>query len=159
MVMSRLNSFRKKGNRKPLAPTASSVEKVEAGDAGPEVLLVTAPEGMEKMSTVIRDFVEPFIGVAQNEDEYRNLLVFGCVAWNIALAPEMERPDHVEKLLQTFPKANRESCEEVARLLIERKLELYGDNTRSITSYQFSGSGETLEFTVTSTMPRGFGLL
>ena len=65
----------------------------------PGTRVVYEPEGQEKMSAVLEDFVEPYRDMAETYDEFHNLLDLAMLAWNAALLPEDKRRAMVDDVL------------------------------------------------------------
>ncbi len=108
------------------------------------------------MSEVLEDFVEPYRDFDGTQDEFRNLLNMGMLAWNAALLPEHERPAMIEKLLAAglsrASEADRALARQFVELLVRRKLEHFAANRRAIISFQLTDRGGDYHISVASTL-------
>jgi hypothetical protein len=118
--------------------------------------VVYEPAGREKMSEVLEDFIEPFRELAEGEDEFRNLLNLGMLAWNAALMPEGERQAMIDEILGSALSRASEADRAHARMLVEalirRKEEHFAANQRAIFSFELTDTGRGYHLSVASTL-------
>lgn len=119
----------------------------------PHTVVVHDPPGMEKMSEVLLDFVEPYLDSAPTEEALRKLLVLAVVAWNAALLPTTERDKFIQESENALPPDARADFRTVLDPLIARKLAHFATIRRGIFEFKLSmrSSGPYLQ--VMSTMP------
>jgi hypothetical protein len=58
-------------------------KEIESGDD--KALVLMEPEGYEKISDVIIQFLQPYVVKLRSPKEYEKLLVIGILAWNASL--------------------------------------------------------------------------
>jgi hypothetical protein len=118
--------------------------------------VVYEPEGREKMSAVLEDFVEPFRDMAESHEEFNKLLGLGMLAWNAALLPEDKRRAMVADMLAAgfsrAPAADRAAARQLIDALIRRKEEHFATNRRAIISFQLVDRGDDFHLSVAATL-------
>src|SRR5262245_9412283 len=85
-----------------------------------DVILVP-PDGVEKMSEVLRDFVDPYWEGCKTEEALRKLITLGIIAWNAALVSGSERSKLIEGTLETVPPDVRPGMRAFLEEMIRRK--------------------------------------
>jgi len=114
------------------------------------------PEGAEKMSEVLRRFVEPYAGAADTKEAYGKLLTLALTAWNAALMPEAERPAMLEQVLDrgltSAPVSLRKELRAFVDELIARKLKHFADNRRMIIDFTIEETPTSFHLAVVSTL-------
>ncbi len=71
-------------------------------------------DGIEKMSKVLEEFVEPYMDMATDEQGYRTVLTLGMLAWNAALLPASGRISGLDDFFRKHQcGAHAKSCCEV----------------------------------------------
>lgn len=118
----------------------------------------TPPLRIEKMSEVLEEFVEPFrYPEHEGEDEFRALLVFGTIAWNVALLSEDERKEKLDEAYQEFGAELSQQSAALSRefldVLVDWKLQNFAENRRLILSVELRDEGDSLRLKVLSTAP------
>ncbi len=103
-----------------------------------DTLVIHTPPGELKMSEVLEEFIEPFKGQWQTEEDLNKLLGVAVIAWNAALLPEGEREEFIEQTLQSAPAEVRADLHTILMELIRRKLALFADIQRSIIDYELT---------------------
>lgn len=134
--------------------------KSEAGFYGGESDSL-GPLGLEKMSEVLGDFVEPFVGQTRNIDEYRNLFHFGVMAWNTALLPEDERQEAIDDIIRKIGPETGAELRELQVLLdqlILRKKRHFATNRRVIAGFDLRETSEGFCLNVVSSLDAPAGL-
>jgi hypothetical protein len=118
--------------------------------------LVASPPGVEKMSDVLEDFIEPYMDSVEGEDAYRKLLTLATLAWNAALLPEDRRKDMIDDVLSKgLPLGSDElgaGLRSIVEAMIERKEAHFSSNRRAIISFELQDRGEDYHLTVASTL-------
>ncbi len=125
-------------------------------DVPPGTRVVYSPPGREKMSDVLKEFVEPFSEQANTEDSYSRLLTLGMVAWNAALQPEDKRQAFVDNLIAAgFSESSpmdRAMAYQIIAIMIERKLKYFANIHRAIMSFNLTDTGDGFHLSVASTL-------
>jgi hypothetical protein len=128
-------------------------------------------DGIEKMSVVLEKFIEPYKNMAADEQQFRNLLNLGAVAWNVALLPEDRRMAAIDAFFSKYqtPGEHRKFARLLLQELIDRKEAHFSTNRRSIVDFVLTDTGDGYHLNVVSTFPNepalsefdlgGFGLL
>ena len=117
--------------------------------------VVIDPPGLEKMSDVLEEFVEPWMTSAATTDGYRRLLTLGMAAWNAALLPADKRAECIDDLAGNggIPAAGRPMFRAFIQEMIDRKQAFFSQNTRAIVSMKLMDTGDEPYLTVASTLP------
>src|SRR5947209_719339 len=85
------------------------------------VELVVGASGQIKMSEVLLDFIEPCTRRAHSEDEFRNVMRLGLVAWNTALLPKERQVETIERFIDEAVHDGADNFRQVVYEMIERK--------------------------------------
>lgn len=117
--------------------------------------LYTLTKGEPKLSAVLLDFLEPDMDDWETEDELRDVVSFGVLAWNMALLPLEERKKSFSECLAGMPLAERLTLKRVLDMLIRRKEEHFVDDRRGILEYSLTMTGNGPHLTVVSSPVRG----
>ena len=123
----------------------------EAGWGGHE--FVYAPEQAEKMSEVLRDFIEPYIEFADTPEAMRRLITVALVAWNTALLPEAEQAESLKQVSKALPADAVDDFYAIVGEMIERKNAFFADYTRHMLDYELTDTGDSYRISVISTLP------
>jgi hypothetical protein len=117
--------------------------------------VVIDPPGLEKMSDVLEEFVDPWMTSAETTDGYRRLLTLGMAAWNAALLPADKRAAFIEELAGNgrIPAEGRPMFRSIIQEMIDRKQAFFSENTRAIVSIELIDAGDEPYLTVASTLP------
>jgi hypothetical protein len=112
---------------------------------------------MEKMSDVLLQFIEPYAGIAGDNDQaYHNLLGFAVAAWNIALLPVGSQEKALREVTATALRSPtpelRAASEGIIRDLIARKKSLFADNQRFIMDFRLTATPTDYRLEVKSTL-------
>jgi hypothetical protein len=101
--------------------------------------------GLEKMSTVLQRFVEPYLKECADIEDYRKLYGMAVVAWNAALVSEQEGAsmvdDLIEKALPQASAADRQLARLLLQDMIDRKTAYFSAVKRSIVGFDLSDTG------------------
>ncbi len=99
---------------------------------GVEAKIVRNPRGMPKMSEVLRQFLDPYWFIPDDEESMRKLITTALVAWNTALLPEAERPDQLTKIAEALPEETHEDFYAIVGEMIARKEKYFAKYDRTI---------------------------
>jgi hypothetical protein len=120
-------------------------------------LVVVEPPGVQKMSEVLEDFVEPFRYEAETEVSFRALISLGVLAWNASFVPPKEQRAMADRIpRELFPEGPSEAQAEVQSLflaLLERKQTHFAKNRRTILEFNVSPTSAGLHLSVISAQP------
>ncbi|MCB0197965.1 MAG: hypothetical protein KDJ65_38825 [Anaerolineae bacterium] len=122
---------------------------------GFEQKVIRNPVGQVKMSQVLRQFVEPYWHIPDDEQGMRKLLTTALVAWNTALLPEAERSDHLRKMAEALPEETHADFYVTVSEMIKRKETYFAQYDRTIIDYELVDRGDDYHITVMSLMPGG----
>ncbi|MFI5453990.1 MAG: hypothetical protein ACHRXM_00920 [Isosphaerales bacterium] len=128
--------------------------EVRAGSFGARTALVEVP-GLEKMSDVLEDFVDPYIDMAADARSFRSLLALGVAAWNAALLPVDRRMAVIDDALRDRKEsgANLDFFRAIIQNLIDRKLAHFSANRRAILGFDLKDTGDGYYLRVVSSIP------
>jgi hypothetical protein len=96
----------------------------------------TPPPGIEKMSEVFENFLEPYWDLWETEGDLQMLLNVGMRAWNAALVSGKERERRVHESLKSIPSASRGDLLTILVDMIRRKETRFSQNTRAIVGFK-----------------------
>lgn len=115
---------------------------------------VENPEGHEKMSEVLIEFVKPFLDKATTYQRRQALFSLAIASWNMAIVPEKERPKILKDMLKKLDKNKDPEFTNDTRILveqfIERKLTFFADYNRLITDFEISERPGFVDISVAS---------
>jgi hypothetical protein len=117
--------------------------------------VIVLPEGVEKMSEVLTDFIEPYADVWKTEEELNKFLFVASIAWNAALLQGDERDKLLQDTLRTVPPQARPDLSTMLTDLIRRKETYFASNERMILSYEVTMGPDGLRLNVLSTFEGG----
>jgi hypothetical protein len=131
---------------------------IESGLGEPGMTFAENPEGYEKMSEILIEFVKPFLDKANSHQRREALFSVAIVSWNLAIVPENER----QKMLKMMSKKLRnkqdpEFAKDTQSLIeefIERKLTFFADNNRFITGFELDDRSDSFYISVSSIIPK-----
>jgi hypothetical protein len=108
-----------------------------------------------KLSTRILKLAEPLTADA-DADSFKGMIALAVLCWNLALLPEneQERGLHslVKKVSSNEPAWVAHDVETWARMLLDRKRTLFGDDRRMVGDFQVSAEGNSRHLFVISTL-------
>jgi hypothetical protein len=113
------------------------------------------PPGAEKMSTVLEEFVSPFLADAEDIEDIRELYKIGVAAWNMALLPTRRQDEVLEALVGEVHPETVTDHHELQILLgrmIRRKQAYFASNRRMIVGLQIYQTGKHYQLNVMSTL-------
>jgi hypothetical protein len=115
---------------------------------------VSPPPGVEKMSDVLEDFIEPYLDSIEGDDAYRKLLTLAALAWNAALLPEGRQEAMIDDVLSKgLPPGSDElaaGLRSIVEGMVERKKAHFSSNRRAIISFELTDLGDQYHLTVAS---------
>jgi maltose-binding protein MalE len=117
--------------------------------------LVVNPQGEVKMSEVLEEFVEPYVGSAPTYSQRQTLFGLAIIAWNLALMSESERQIKVDEFLQQVIKDDRfiqQDTRAIIEGMITRKQAFFADCQRRIIDYKLQDLGDQFHLSVASTL-------
>jgi hypothetical protein len=109
-------------------------------EQGSNVSMVATDPKTVKISTALKDLVEPYEPFCHNQDDMENLIRIGMWTWNLTVIPAKKTKVLREKLLEfiilALSHTNIAAAEILLDQLLARKAELYPDDQRLITDFQ-----------------------
>jgi hypothetical protein len=138
----------KRDKRKALKRQERQLRRQERGYGdffGPSL----APFG-ERMSQVLSEFVEPYLGTHHFED----LLTIGVTAWNATVDPGHESQLALHDLIDATPRDEREEVKFLIADMQQRKYELFADDMRLMLDFdvRYTPTGKAI-VSVVSALP------
>jgi|GEM_PF-4878641 len=130
-------------------PAYRDVEPVvyAVNDSTNDVKFLGPAPGVEKMSAVLLEFIEPFQSATPTDDEVFYLARLGALAWNVALFPDELRPKEIDRIVRHLTVAEVD----LFYKMIDRKLIRFRDNHRSIVKVDMGERPEGCTLLVSST--------
>jgi len=129
--------------------------EARTGSFGDHTALVEVP-GLEKMSDVLENFVDPYIDMVTDARSFRSLLNLGVAAWNAALLPVDRRMALIDDALSArkVSGAEQEFIQAIIQNLIVRKLAHFSANRRAILGFDLKDTGDGYYLRVVSSVPK-----
>ena len=154
--MSTLNAFKKRGKKKTANPLTSFKQRLQRENLGTDQQIIFHPNGAEKMSSVLLEFIEPYVKFADTDEAYRKLVTIAIVAWNAALLSPEKREEMINNLLKEMKLGfwERRDFRRMMGMMIERKLEHFAENARLIVNYELQDLGDRIHLSVVSTLAK-----
>lgn len=99
----------------------------------------------QKISAALLDLVDPYLDDAPvlELDQAGSIVGLGALAWNLSLLPKSERDRQIRKVTQDPEVPDPEFLEEILQHLIQRKLDLFPDDTRRVLDWEVREEGDT----------------
>ncbi len=141
----------KKRRRTQRAPDKKLVKRVR--QLGFKQKIVPKPPGQTKMSEVLRQFVEPYWHIPDDEESMRKLITTALVAWQVALLPVAERAEHLAAIAKALPEETHADFYTIVGEMVERKEKHFAQYDQTIIDYDLIDSGSGYELTVISLLP------
>ncbi|MEM6398663.1 MAG: hypothetical protein AAF757_00300 [Cyanobacteria bacterium P01_D01_bin.116] len=132
-------------------------QKAQSGDYGEQVKdVIIDPEGHEKMSDVLDEFIEPYLATVKNIPDYKTLLMMGTIAWNASVVPE-DKQEKVLKLMTNELLANSpvdiwEDTLSIINKLVARKKKYFASIKRYVVDYTVRDTGRDYHLSVVSSL-------
>jgi hypothetical protein len=110
------------------------------------------PEGYEKLSAVMWDFIEPYRNYATTNEALRKIITLAILAWNASMLPDDKAKDMVEKIVDNQPlsKSDHDMMISVVKNLIERKKKYFAQYTRDILDYELIETEDEFRLSIVS---------
>ena len=129
-------------------------EKVK--ESGEDTKLIQNPEGVEKMSEVLEEFVKPYLAFADNYVARKKLVETAVAAWNLALLPEDKRSECLTEMIASsvdkVDKLTQQDLKEILNEMVDRKLDFFPNNKRIIYNIQLQESKGKCHLSVASSL-------
>jgi hypothetical protein len=130
------------------------IHRGDYGELASEVII--DPEGIEKMSEVLRRFIAPCMDSVENIQHYKNFLAIGALAWNVTLAPEDKQQEMKNMMFsEMFAEAATEIQDDITEIideLIDRKKKYFSSIKRFIVDFKVKDTGSDYNLSVISTL-------
>lgn len=118
--------------------------------------MVIEPQGAEKMSEVLRQFIAPYMNTVNHTSDYRSLLDLAVIAWNASLFPKAKQQEMIDQIFEEkLFKGDKEAQREVKEILwelIARKNQYFANIKRLIVEFNFKDTGNDYHLSVASTL-------
>jgi len=145
---------RKRRRRPPPLPKAHGefVSRLEEKGLLKGRKLLYEPEGHEKMSAVVWDFMEPYMEYATTYEALGKLIVLALLAWNASILPDDEAKAAVERVVDSQPlsKSDHEMMIDVVEDMMERKKKHFAHYTTAILDYELTETEDEFHLSVVS---------
>jgi hypothetical protein len=105
-----------------------------------------------KMSEVLLDFISPYRRGDESPRELQALLSFALAAWNLALLPQEERQEVLQKVVNEAGGKGIGNCPEIVGELIARKEESFAGIKRFIVDFELTMTGNEPHLSVMYTL-------
>jgi len=130
----------------------SSKEQYEVESLYPDL-----PVGHRKMSEVLLDFAQPLLDTVDDDIAFETAISFAAICWNASFLPEKEKHKMLLKIVDEIGKSDaltRLEVEDCAKMLLERKKDLFADDRRMILKYKVVEEGDNQRLLVMSTLAK-----
>jgi hypothetical protein len=134
-------------------PLHAMMAELENEEAFSGMQSVINPPGQEKMSEVLEQFIEPYLGAVDDVTSMQKLTTLATVAWNAAILADDRRESFLDSIMDTFPKKARSDAARIIEEMIQRKNRYFADNRRQIVNVQVTDTGDGFHLAVASLMP------
>ena len=131
-------------------PLREMMAELENEEAFSGMQSVINPPGQEKMSEVLEQFIEPYLGAVDDVASMQKLTALATVAWNAAILADDRRESFLDSIMDTFPKKARADAAQMIEEMIQRKNRYFADNRRQIVNVQVTDTGDGFHLTVAS---------
>ena len=137
------------------------VEKIkrqsQSGDYGEMVKdVIIEPEGYEKMSDVLNEFIEPYLETVNNISDYKSLVMMSVIAWDVSLLPIDKQEEGLEsmtsELFADAPAEIENDMRSIINKLIARKNKYFSSIKRFIVDYTVRDTGRDYHLSVVSSL-------
>lgn len=114
--------------------------------------LLYQPEGYDKMSAVVWDFIEPYREYAPTYEALGKLIVLAILAWNASMLPDDKAKAMVEKVVDSQPlsQSDHDMMIDVVEDLIERRKKHFAHYTADILDYKLTETEDEFRLSVVS---------
>ena len=145
---------RKRKNKSNEVILKDFAQKVTAKEEKAKFLL--NPKGEVSMSDAVSQLIEPFKEDTTDYNGFRNLVTFGCIAWNASNLPIEEQDDLINKMLAAVPRTIEDRLELLGLIteLMDRKKKLFPKVSRMIVDFKVTDQGKNFHIAVASTVEK-----
>lgn len=88
-----------------------------------------------KISFSLGTLIDPYIIADTTQDQFRKLVAFGVIAWNLSSFDEPRRTEEMGRFIEATGGANFPDFTAIIRGMVARKLALFPDDSRFIVSW------------------------
>lgn len=142
-----------KGEQNSMDRLAKRVKKNLAGKIAD---VVVDPAGEVRMSEVLEDFVDPYLDTASNHGQRLKLLGMAIFAWNLALLPEDQQQQELDKLVTELTKGQgrqmQQDVKEILAEMMKRKRNFFAQHQRYILDFELKERRNDFHLSVVSTL-------
>ncbi|MEM9927467.1 MAG: hypothetical protein AAF915_27645 [Cyanobacteria bacterium P01_D01_bin.50] len=129
----------------------------QSGDYGEMIKdVIINPEGHEKMSDILNEFIEPYLGAVNNISDYKSLVMMSVIAWNASLLPIDKQEEVLEsmtsELFANAPAEVENDMRSIINELITRKNKYFSSIKRFIFDYTARDTGKDYHLSVVSSL-------
>jgi hypothetical protein len=125
------------------ADAGKSLESLQARmltESNGNMKIVTTPDKMVKISTALKEFIEPYEVFCFTEEAMNQLLQIGVLVWNLANTPAKGKKVMRKKVIafmeDAVTAAGVDKAVDFLDTLLQRKQELFPDDKRFIMDFQ-----------------------
>ena len=150
--MAKRKSKKKKKRRQPPKVYRGFTSRLEKQGLLKGRKLLYEPEGYEKMSEVVQDFIEPYMEYATTRETMGRLILLAILAWNASMLPDDKAKAIVKGAVNSQPlsKSDREMMIRVLEELIQRKKKHFAHYTRQILDYDLTETEDGFHLSIVS---------
>jgi len=114
--------------------------------------LLYQPEGYDKMSAVVWDFIEPYREYATIYEALGRLIVLAILAWNASMLPDDKAKAMVERVVNSQPlsQSDHDMMIDVVEDLIERRKKHFAHYTADILDYKLTETEDEFRLSIVS---------
>ncbi len=141
----------KKRRRTQRTPGKDLIKRVR--ELGFEQKIIHKPAGQTKMSEVLRQFVEPYWHIPDDEESMRKLITTAIATWQAALLPSAERAEYLAAIAEALPEETHEDFYAIVGEMIERKEKHFARYDQTIIDYDLIDTDSGYELMVISLLP------
>lgn len=111
------------------------------------------PPTLPALAGRLAELMAPFRGHAETLTEVRSLTAIAAFAWNLSLLPDSEHGRFLEAAIRQGAISDVVPFRDIVSDLVERKRQLFPDDTRLIAGHEVSHSKSGFRFAVASARP------
>lgn len=118
--------------------------------------VIIEPEGYEKMSDILNEFIEPYLGTVNNISDYKSLVMMSIIAWNASLLLIDKQEEALElmtsELFANVPAEIEDDMRSIINKLITHKNKYFSSIKRFIFDYTARDTGKGYHLSVVSSL-------
>lgn len=118
--------------------------------------VIIDPEGYEKMSDIMNEFLEPYLETVKNISGYKTLIMMGIIAWNTSILPEEKQEEALElmtaEIFAKTPVEIHQDTRSIINQLIARKKKYFASIKRFIVDYTARETGKDYHLSIVSSV-------